>query len=98
MAIRTQTAPKPPVDPAKYRPSEQVRHVIAIIAETRFTSPGLSWSWSIDESKERFNTGLRHGQAIILRALVELETRITDSDTLDQLIGDMMEEATAWQG
>lgn len=96
MTIQTRKAPKPPVDPADYTPSVQVRHVIAIIAETRFTSPGLSWS--IDEGEQRQQTGYRHGQAVILRALVELETRITDSDTLDQLIGDMMEEATSWRG
>lgn len=95
MAIRTQAAPKPPVNPAEYRPSRQVRHVIGIIAETIRGDRSSPWT---PETEIRFNDGVRHGQAIMLRALVELETRITDSDTLDQLIGDMMEEATAWQG
>lgn len=96
MPIRTQTAPKPPVDPAKYRPSKQVRHVIYMITELRHSRPGMSTM--INESEERFNTGLQHGQAVILRALVELETRIEDSDILDQLIGDMIEDTYASMG
>ena len=97
MATKTVAAPKPPVDPAKYHPSRQVRHVISVIADDQYARPTMS-SDMISEREQGNRIGYRHGQAIILRELVRLETRIEDSDTLDQLIGDMIEEATSWQG
>lgn len=94
MATYAQMVSKPPVNPAKYRPSEQVKLIITMIVESR---PTETSSW-YNADHRRFNDGHRHGLNVVFRALVELETRITDSDDLDRLCGDMIEDAYGSMG
>lgn len=84
MAIRTQAAPKPPVDPAHYAPSTQVRHVMTMIVESRYQA-----------SNDDRSIGFRHALNSVFRQLVELETGITDPDDLDVLCGDLIEDRYA---
>lgn len=90
MTTKTATAPKPPVDPGKYRPSDQVNHIIDMIVEGRRHTTLSTWD---TERDTRFNDGARWQLNIVFRELVALETRIEDSDILDQLCGDLIEDA-----
>jgi len=47
----------------------------------------------IEANGQWMSKDARHGLAIALRALVELETGITDPDDLDGLCGDLLTEA-----
>lgn len=78
-----------------YTPSMQVQAIITMIVEDRAYKPiGLYET----ERETRFNDGARWQLNIVFRELVRLETKIEDSDELDQLCGDMIEDAYASMG
>jgi len=80
-AIMTQ-----PMNPADYVPSDAVRLIMFMYVESR---PRESSSW-VNQAEKRFRDGVRHGYAATLRALVGLETKITDPDDLDELCADLI--------
>lgn len=77
------------IKPQDYRASKQVRLVVEMIQAQRVPHAGVG------ESERRFQDGTRHGLNITLRALVELETNITDPEDLDGLCADLIEDAMA---
>lgn len=79
------------IDASKYRPSKQVRTLVTMINEHRYNSDTLSE----DSGERRFHMGTRHGLNLAFRALVELETGITEPDDLDGLCDDLIEDAQA---
>lgn len=78
-----------PVKPSDYCPSRQVGHIVEMINEM---GPGISSPWDSERDHGQ-RIGYRHGQAVILRALVELETGITDSDLIDEICADLINDS-----
>lgn len=79
------------INPVHYRPSKQAQMMITLINDHRYNSDTLSR----DSGERRFHMGTRHGLNLAFRALVELETGITDPDDLDGLCGDLLQDDLA---
>lgn len=73
-----------PMNPCDYVPSSQVRLVMQMSVEARHAWRG--------GGSNPFDVGTRHGLNQVFRALVELETKITDPDDLDGLCSDLITE------
>lgn len=77
-----------PINPVDYVPSEQAQRLIEMILDHRYQEHS---SWT-DTNERRFLDGNRHGLNLAFRALVELETKITDPDDLDGLCADLIQD------
>lgn len=77
-----------PMNPVDYVPSDAVRLIMFMYVESR---PRESSSW-VNREEKRFRNGVTHGYATALRALVSLESKITDSDDLDGLCADLIDD------
>jgi hypothetical protein len=78
-----------PVNAVDYVPSDAVQLLVYMIMEAQ---PRESSAW-VDASEKRFRDGHRHGLAQALRALISLESKITDAETLDELCSEMITDA-----
>lgn len=87
--IAKHLAPTLPINPADYQPSAAVNLLIEKVINSR---PRESSSW-INAAEKIFNDGTRHGYAMALRGLVELETGIGDPNDLDGLCADLISDA-----
>lgn len=85
---------KQPMNPVDYVVSPQVGVLINMIIDSR---PRSIDNWDSPDDR-RFNDGYRHGMNIIYRALVELETGITDPDDLDRLCADLINDVLEIRG
>lgn len=66
-----------------YTPSMQVDELIEMILDERMPRKPAC----------QFNDGVRHGLNRALWHLVQLESKITDPDIIDELCGEMLTEA-----
>jgi hypothetical protein len=82
-----------PMNPADYVASQAVHLVIGMIIESRIRDTGITWI-TVGERQlreQQFHNGTRWQLDVVLRALVEQETNITDPDDLDELCADLID-------